>query len=98
MCVGFPRWLSGKRRRCAFDPWGENIPLEEKMETHTSFLAWTGKSHGQESLAGYSPWGCKTLDMTEQLNTHAYVIYISLSIYLSIYEQYEKAKRYSTER
>ena len=36
--------------------------------------------------------------MTEQLSTHAYVIYISLSIYLSIYEQYEKAKRYSTER
>ena len=28
-----------------------------------------GKSHGQRSLAGYSPWGCKELDMTEQL-TH----------------------------
>ena len=23
--------------------------------------------HGQRSLAGYSPWGCKKLDTTEQL-------------------------------
>ena len=28
--------------------------------------------HGQRSLAGYSPWGCKELDMTEQLSlTHS---------------------------
>ena len=25
-----------------------------------------GKSHGQRSLVGYSPWGGKDLDMTEQ--------------------------------
>ena len=24
-----------------------------------------GESHGQRSLAGYSPWGCKESDMTE---------------------------------
>ena len=29
--------------------------LEEGMTTHSSVLAW--KSHGQRSLAGYSPWG-----------------------------------------
>ena len=23
------------------------------------------ESHGQRSLVGYSPWGCKELDMTE---------------------------------
>ena len=28
------------------------------------------KSHGQRSLAGYSPWGCKESDMTEQLSTY----------------------------
>ena len=28
-----------------------------------------GESHGQRSLAGYSPWGCKESDTTEQL-TH----------------------------
>ena len=27
------------------------------------------KFHGQRSLAGYSPWGCKELDMTKQLST-----------------------------
>ena len=25
-----------------------------------------GELHGQRSLAGYSPWGCKESDMTEQ--------------------------------
>ena len=29
-----------------------------------------GKSHGQRSLVGYSPWGCKESDMTEQLHFH----------------------------
>ena len=28
---------------------------------------WPGESHGQRSLAGYSPWGCKESDTTEQL-------------------------------
>ena len=27
-----------------------------------------GKSHGQRSMAGYSPWGGKKLDTTEQLH------------------------------
>ena len=26
------------------------------------------KFHGQKSLVGYSPWGCKELDTTEQLH------------------------------
>ena len=26
------------------------------------------ETHGQGSLAGYSPWGCKELDTTEQLS------------------------------
>ena len=29
------------------------------------FLPW--KFHGQRSLVGYSPWGCKELDTTELL-------------------------------
>ena len=27
--------------------------------------------HGQNSLVGYSPWGCKESDMTERLSTAA---------------------------
>ena len=29
--------------------------LEKEMATHSGILA--GKSHGERSLAGYSPWG-----------------------------------------
>ena len=28
-----------------------------------------GTFHGQRSLVGYSPWGCKESDTTEQLTT-----------------------------
>ena len=34
------------------------------MATPSSILP--GKSHGQRSLVGYSPWGSKELDLTEQ--------------------------------
>ena len=30
-------------------------------------LQYFGESHGQRSLAGYSPWGCKELDITGEL-------------------------------
>ena len=36
------------------------------MATYSNILP--GESHGQRSLAGYSPWGHKELDMTE--HTH----------------------------
>ena len=42
-------------------------PLEKEMATHSSILP--GESHGQRSLAGYSPWGRKESDTTERL-TH----------------------------
>ena len=38
-------------------------PLEEGMATHSSILAW--ESHGQRSLVGCSPWGCKESDTAE---------------------------------
>ena len=31
--------------------------------------------HGQRSLVGYSPWGCKESDMTEQLSTTSQEFY-----------------------
>ena len=46
-----------------------------------------GESHGQRSLAGYSPQGCKELDTTEKLiHTHR-CVYILINIY--IYEFWE---------
>ena len=38
-------------------------PLEEERATHSHILP--GEFHGQRSLVGYSPWGCKESDMTE---------------------------------
>ena len=31
-----------------------------------------GKSHGQRSLVGYSPWGHQESDMTERLSMHTH--------------------------
>ena len=42
---------------------GGEDPLEKEMATTTVFLP--GKLHGQRSLAGYSPWGCKESDTTK---------------------------------
>ena len=47
---------------------GWEDPLEKEMATHSSTTAW--KTHGQRSLVGYSPWGCKELDTTERLHFH----------------------------
>ena len=47
------------------------IPWRRKWQPPPVFLP--GKFHGQKSLAGYSPWGCKALDMTERTRTHAFV-------------------------
>ena len=42
---------------------GWEDPLEKEWLPTPVFLP--GESHGQRSLAGHSPWGCKELDMTE---------------------------------
>ena len=60
---GLPWWLSGKEptwqcRRRGFDPCVGKIPWRRKCHLTLVFLP--GKSHGQRSLAGYGPWGCKS--------------------------------------
>jgi len=47
------------------DPWARKIPWRRKWQPTSGFLP--RESHGQRSLAGYSPWGCKESDTTEQL-------------------------------
>ena len=42
--------------------------LEKKWQPTPIFLPW--KFHGQRSLEGYSPWGYKESDTTEQLNNN----------------------------
>ena len=47
---------------------GQEDPLEKRMELPTPVFL-PAESHGQGSLAGYSPPGHKESDMTEQLST-----------------------------
>ena len=49
-----------------FNPWVRKIPGKRKWQPTPVLLP--GKSHGWRSLVGYSPWGCKELDVTEQLH------------------------------
>ena len=42
--------------------------LEKGMAIHSNILP--GKFHGQRSLSGYSPWGCKEFNMTKWLSLH----------------------------
>ena len=67
-----PRWLSGKEsvcrcRRCRFHLWVRMIPWRRKWQPTPGILAW--KSPWTDEPGGYSPWGCKELDMTERLST-----------------------------
>jgi len=39
------------------------------------------KPHGQRSLVGYSPWGCKELDTTEQLSTAQYRVSLDVKMF-----------------
>ena len=63
-------WWCRRWKWCGFNPWIGKIPWRREWLPTPVFLL--GKSHGQRSLMGYSPWGCKELDMTERLSTHTH--------------------------
>ena len=46
-----------RENKPGFDPWAGKIPW--KREQLPTPVFWPGESHGQRSLAGYSPWGCR---------------------------------------
>ena len=66
ICV-YPMWLSGKESTChcrrpmryEFHLWIGKIPWRRKWQSTPVFLL--GKSHGQGSLVGYSPWHPKRI-------------------------------------
>ena len=49
----------------SFNPWVRKIPWRREWQPTPVFLP--GEFHRQRSLAGYSSWGRKELDTTEQL-------------------------------
>ena len=69
--MGYPGGAGSKETSCqcrrlkrhGFDPWVRKIPWMRARPLTLVFLP--GGSHGQRSLAGCSPWGCKESDMTE---------------------------------
>ena len=64
--IGLSWWFGGKESACQcrrprFDPWVRKICCRREWLPTPVFLL--GKSHGQRSLAGYSPWGPRELEM-----------------------------------
>ena len=75
---GNPKLLLGRKHACLpftpeagtafailnqFDPWVRKIPWRREWLPTLVFLP--GEFHGQRSPVGYSPWGHKESDMTE---------------------------------
>ena len=59
-----------RHRWHSFHLWVRKIPWRRKWQPAPVFLP--AELHGQRSLKGYSPWGCKELDMTERTHTHTH--------------------------
>ena len=57
-----------KNRTAGFNPWVGKTPW--RREWHPTPVLVPGESHGGRSLVGYSPWGRKESDTTEQLHFH----------------------------
>ena len=68
-----PHANAGAAKKHRFQPWVRKIPWRRKSQPTPVFLP--GKFHGQSSLIGYGPGGCKELDDTE----HALSLSLSLS-------------------
>ena len=73
----------------------EDTP-EKEMATHSSSLAW--EISWMEEPGGYSPWGCKESDTTEQLthtqtHTHTYTEAMNIqNMFIKLYveQNFEK--------
>ena len=71
--VTLPRGSGGKESPCNAGDLGlifglGRIPWRREWKPTSGFLP--GEFHGQRSLAGYSPWCHKELDVTERLGTY----------------------------
>ena len=63
LTVDFLGGSDGKKCACNAGDLGSILGWEDPLEKGVVFLFTSvfllGKSHGQRSLVGYSPWGCK---------------------------------------
>ena len=58
--LGIFRAIYSKDLKEKFNPWVRKIPWRKKWQLTP--LSLPRKPHGQRSMAGYSPWGCRVRD------------------------------------
>ena len=80
-------WLKQKKiclqcRRPGFDLWLRKSPWRREWLPNLAFLP--GEFHGQRSLAGCSPWGCKELDTTEWLILTSWISVLLQSLLITL--------------
>ena len=74
--------------RPGFDPWVRKIPWRRKWQPTPVLLP--GKSHGQRSLVGYSPWGHQESDTTERLrSSFHHVAYFNRMVFSRVWHAWE---------
>ena len=57
-----------------WETWVQSLGWEDPLEEGTPLqYSWLENPHGQKSLVGYSPWGHKESDTTEQLSTAQHI-------------------------
>ena len=87
--IGFPGGSYGKdcvhHRRPRFNPWVQKLPWRRKRQPTLVFLP--GKSQGQRSLVGYSPWGSQRVGHNWASNT-----YIQTKLYCSLQKMQQSTK------
>ena len=76
-CICFPGGSDGKEYACnARDP--SSIPGSGRFpgeKNGNTPVFWPGESHGQRNLVGYSPWGCKESDTSEQISLSLFSLF-----------------------
>ena len=78
---GSPGGSDGKEPACNTGELEWEDPLEKG--TLPTPVFWPGEFHGQRSLAGSSPWGCKEWDTTERFSLFPHIQNGSLSYFFS---------------
>ena len=71
-CDKEPTCQCRRCKRCRFDPWVKKIPWRKAQQPTPVFLP--EESHGQRSLAGYSPWVAKSWTRLKWLSIHTHNI------------------------
>ena len=81
---GLPFPFPGDLLNPGVEPTSPSAPALAGRLFTTTPLFLPGESHGQRSLAGYSPWGHKESDTTEQLHFHFYALEKEMATHSSV--------------